>query len=208
MGDSISNSNAMDIELNHTSNQDKNVDDYMIALLAQQQELELSGNFAMNPQYIANYEKKFREYQQNDNKNISNNNGSNGTENDEEIAKLLQENYLHEQEMFNSFGGNGQCPPSVPKSNSNKSNVNLINYHNSELQKQYLQRHMKERLTHEYFRNKFNSNEALPIKKQIRDFYIDFEQKTKNVFQTPEEQSQYLRNFLLVIKTLEYFLFY
>jgi len=197
MGDSINNSNAMDIELNPASNQNKNVDDYMIALLAQQQELELSGNSVMNPQYIANFEKKFREYQQNGNKYSSNNNGSNGTENDEEIAKLLQENYLNEQEMFNSFEGNDQCPPLVPKSNSNKSNINLMNYHNSELEKQYLQRHIKERLTHEYFRNKFNSNEALPIKKQIRDFYIDFEQKTKSVFQTPEEQSQYLRYFLL-----------
>ncbi|ORX49008.1 hypothetical protein BCR36DRAFT_292639 [Piromyces finnis] len=54
----------------------------------------------------------------------------------------------------------------------------------------------KEKLSHENFRNKLNSEEAIPIKMQIRDFYIDFEQKSKSVFTSPEEQSQYLREFL------------
>jgi len=199
MGDSVNNSNDMDVD--NTGNgpsQNENVDDYMIAFLAQQEELEKSGNHIMNQQYLANYEKSFREYQQ---KNKSENTEmQNGTENDEEIAKLLQENYLHEQEMFNSMGGNNQYPATIPKSNSNNANKvdeNLINYHNEELQKQYHERHIKEKLTHEYFRTKLNSNDAIEIKKQIRDFYIDFEQKTKNVFQSPDEQSQYLRSFLM-----------
>jgi transcriptional regulator with XRE-family HTH domain len=180
MADLMNNSNAMDIDI--IAGQNQNINDYMIALLTQQQELELSG---MNPQYISNLEKKLREYQQN-----------NGTENDEEIARLLQENFIKEQEMINALGGNDQNLGMIPKSNSNKVDVNLINYHNSELQRQYRQRHNKEKLSHEYFRSKLNSNEALPIKKQVRDFYIDFEQKSKNVFQSPEEQCQYLRYFL------------
>ena len=183
----MNNSNAMDIDI--IAGQNQNINDYMIALLTQQQELELSG---MNPQYISNLEKKLREYQQN-----------NGTENDEEIARLLQENFIKEQEMINALGGNDQNLGMIPKSNSNKVDVNLINYHNSELQRQYRQRHNKEKLSHEYFRSKLNSNEALPIKKQVRDFYIDFEQKSKNVFQSPEEQCQYLRYFLFVIRTLK-----
>jgi len=54
----------------------------------------------------------------------------------------------------------------------------------------------KEKISHEIFRNKFNSPEAIPLKKQIKEFYIDFEQKSKDVFTSPEEQSQYLRVFL------------
>jgi hypothetical protein len=199
MGDSVNNSNDMDVDsTGNGQNQNENIDDYMIAFLAQQEELEKSGNHIMNQQYLANYEKNFREYQQK-NKN-ENTEIQNGTENDEEIAKLLQENYLHEQEMFNSMGGNNQYPAVIPKSNSNNANKvdeNLINYHNEELQKQYHERLIKEKLTHEYFRAKLNSNDAIEIKKQIRDFYVDFEQKTKNVFQTPDEQSQYLRSFLM-----------
>jgi hypothetical protein len=199
MGDSMKNNqNNMDVDNNVTSNNNENVNDYMIALLAQQQELELSGNSMMNPQYIANYEKQFREYQQNN--NLKKTDGSNETENDEEIARLLQENYIREQEMFNTLDNKNTQPAFIKKNRSNNSNtvdVNLINYHNVELQKQYHERHVKNRLSHEYFRAKLNSNEAIQIKKEIKDFYIDFEQKSKNGFQTPDQQSQYLRNFLM-----------
>ncbi|ORX43809.1 hypothetical protein BCR36DRAFT_303195 [Piromyces finnis] len=200
MSNSNNNQNHKDVEVDGiTSSQ---VDsDYMIALLAQQQELEMSGNPMMNPNDIENFAKSFREYQER-NKNVTTDKidkGSNDCENDEEIARLMQENYIREQEMYNILGRNGQPIYSTPiqnNNNSNKINENLRNYHTSELQRQYHERYVKEKLSHEYFRNKLNSKEAMPIKKQLRDFYIDFEQKTKNSFSNPEEQSQYLREFL------------
>ncbi|ORX88288.1 hypothetical protein BCR32DRAFT_1353 [Anaeromyces robustus] len=197
MSDSANqNSNAMDVDSGNPS-QEETMNDYMIALLAQQQELEMSGNATMNPNDIDSFKKRFREYQASKNGSEGTEN-NNGTENDEEIAKLMQENYIREQEMLNMLGRNDKSYPAfIPKSNSNKINENLKDYHTSELQKQYHERYIKEKLSHEYFRNKLNSKEATQIKKQIRDFYIDFEQKTKNVFVNPEEQSQYLRNFLM-----------
>jgi len=210
MSDSINNQdNNMEIDSSITPSQDETMNDYMIALLAQQQELELSGNPTMNPQDVAIFERRFREFQENKN-NLENNNveANNGTENDEEIAKVMQENFIREQEMYNMLGRNGQTlfpgyiqsnnsSNSSSNSNSNKINENLRDYHNSELQKQYHERYVKEKLSHEYFRNKLNSKEAIPIKRKIRDFYIDFEQKSKNGFSNPDEQSQYLRNFLM-----------
>jgi len=189
MGDN-QNSNDMDID-SGTPGQNEYINDHMIALLAQQQELELIGNSTMNPQDIANFEKKFREYQQ----NMKNDNpdSSNGTENDEEIARIMQQNYIREQEMLNMLRRND--PAMIPKSNSNSNKING-SYHNAELQKQYHERYVKEKLSHEYFRSKLASKEATPIRTLIKDFYVDFEQKTNSVFQNPDEQGQYLRSFL------------
>jgi hypothetical protein len=170
--------------------------DYMIALLAQQQELEMSGNPIMNANDIANFTKSFREYQEKSKNVNASGEGNSGCENDEEIARLMQENYIREQEMYNMLGRNQQSAYPASQNNPNKINENLKDYHTSELQKQYHERYVKEKLSHEYFRNKLKSDEALPIRKQLRDFYIDFEQKTKSVFTNPEEQSQYLREFL------------
>jgi len=51
----------------------------------------------------------------------------------------------------------------------------------------------------EVFKNKINSEEAIPIKNEIVDFFIDFEQKSINdFFKSPDEQSQYLREFIRV----------
>jgi len=172
--------------------------DYMIALLAQQQELEMSGNPIMNANDIANFTKSFREYQEKSKNVNASGEGNSGCENDEEIARLMQENYIREQEMYNMLGRNQQSAYPASQNNPNKINENLKDYHTSELQKQYHERYVKEKLSHEYFRNKLKSDEALPIRKQLRDFYIDFEQKTKSVFTNPEEQSQYLREFLNV----------
>lgn len=58
----------------------------------------------------------------------------------------------------------------------------------------------------EVFKNKINSEEAIPIKNEIVDFFIDFEQKSINdFFKSPDEQSQYLREFIrnISLKVIE-----
>jgi len=57
------------------------------------------------------------------------------------------------------------------------------------------------RSEYEVFKNKLRSKEALPIRKQIKDFTYDFEQKSNNgFFRNPELQSKCLRKFLNVSK--------
>jgi len=56
---------------------------------------------------------------------------------------------------------------------------------------------VKDMFTYEYFKMKLFSNEGIPIKKLISEFYKDFEQKTQHTFSNPDEQSQYLRSNLI-----------
>jgi len=198
MSDLINNKDNMDLDNEITPTQNDTDNDYMIALLAQKEELELSG-FNMRPQYIDAFERQYREYQEN-NSNFENNNSSSDvnkeTENDEAIARQLQENFIREQKYYNFLQGNrnvsypGNFEANIPK-------TNITEYHNAELQRQFNEKYVKEKLSYEYFKNKLYSKDALPLRKLISAFYKDFEQKSKHF--SPQEQSQYLRDNLTKI---------
>jgi len=52
-------------------------------------------------------------------------------------------------------------------------------------------------LSHETFKSKINSEHCLSIRKNIKEFYIDFQQKYReDFFNNPEDQSKYLRDFI------------
>jgi len=195
----LNNQNNMDLDNEITPTQNDTDNDYIIALLAQKEELESSG-FNMRPQDMAQFERQFREYQENNSNVASNSNNSEAnkdTENDEAIARQLQENFIREQKYYNFLQGNkqslypGYYQETIPV-------ANITEYHNSELQKQFNDKYVKDKLSYEYFKQKLCSKDAQPIRKLIQEFYKDFEYKTKHVFSNPEEQSQYLRTNLEV----------
>jgi len=181
----------MDIDNNITPVNNNTENDHILALITQQDEIE-GATMRMTPLDIANFEKRFYDYQQiQQKKEPTSIDRRDGTENDEEIARILQINNIYEGQIINNI----LFPYNQCKSNKMKC-VDLKSYHNTEIQKQIQESYTREKLTPEYFKDKLNSEEGSPIRKLIQEFYVDFKQKTMNYFKSPDEQSQYLRNFL------------
>lgn len=177
--------------------------DFMIALLAQQQEMgyrkENMNDIAFQELLESNIKEMNKKKEKNKEAVVDSpqlNSNSNDTENDEEIARLMQENYIREQEMLSKLTRNTMAQATKGKSSGSDDVSNYKTLILNELENQYKEKLIKEKFNYEYFKNQLNSTAALPIKKYIKDFYIDFEQKSRSSFKSPDEQSQYLRNFL------------
>jgi len=133
---------------------------------------------------------------ENDNNNINDNSSSddsNNTENDEAIALQLQKDYYLDSLKDPGYNFLGNPGYNLLENPDYSSNIDIKEYHKNEIQQMY-EKNVEEKISYEYFKNKLRSKEAHPLKVLIQEFFRDFEQKTKYIFTSPEEQSQYLRS--------------
>lgn len=176
----------IDGELNNTSNTSN------MTSLAQSQSMNYMNrnNELMLQESLANYVKRLNALQ--DNSWVEESNGMYNTENYNSIAKWLKDNGITEQELLNIFNKN-----TIPNGNSTMEiGQYILDYIKNKIQNRSKEKSLNENLYYKYFKNQLNKDEALPIRRYIKDFNIDFEQKSQTTFKNPNEQSQYLRNSL------------